>query len=196
MNLVRHSLPLVIALGLTVVGCSKQDTPAAAKAEAQAAVSAAQSYDDLAAGSKGFSVGALMAANPVYVMFDPQCPHCGHLWQATQPLLGKVKFVWVPVSFINGKSTGQGAALLSAPKPAELMSVHEGSLLANTGGIPAPADISADMAQAIKKNTELFNRLRVASVPYMVAKNARTGQVVSNTGAMPTPELAVFLGVD
>ncbi len=194
MNLVRITLTLVIALGLGLVGCSKQDTAAPEKAEA--GMSAAQSYDALAADGKGFSVGALMAANPVYVMFDPQCPHCGHLWQTVQPLLGKVKFVWVPVSFINGKSTGQGAALLSAAKPAELMSAHEASLLANTGGIPVPSDVPADMAQVIKKNTELFNRLGVASVPYMVAKNARTGQVVSNTGAMPTPELAVFLGVD
>jgi len=29
-----------------------------------------------------------------------------------------------------------------------------------------------------------------------VARNARTGQVVSNTGALATAELADFLGVD
>lgn len=196
MSPIRQIRPLLVALvatlSLALAGCSKQDAPA----KVEAGISAAQSYDTLATGSKGFAVGALMGANPVYVLFDPQCPHCGHLWQAAQPLLGKVKFVWVPVSFINGKSTGQGAALLSAAKPADLMSTHEASLLANTGGIPAPTDISADMVQAIKKNTDLFNSLGVASVPYVVAKNMRTGQVVTNTGAMPTPALAVFLGVD
>ena len=194
MNFTRLALPLVVVLGLTLLGCSKQDAPA--KAESQAGVSAAQSYDTLATSGKGFAVGPLMAANPVYVLFDPQCPHCGHLWQAAQPLLGKVKFVWLPVSFINGKSTGQGAALLSAANPGELMSAHEASILANTGGIPEATNIAADTAQAIKKNTELFNSLGVASVPYLVAKNARTGQVVSNAGAMPTPALAAFLGVD
>jgi hypothetical protein len=30
----------------------------------------------------------------------------------------------------------------------------------------------------------------------MVAKNSRTGQLVTNTGAMDTPALAAFLGIN
>ena len=90
---------LLAATAVGLAGCSQQDAPAAASAAK--ASSPAQSYDAVATTTKGFTVGAMMSANTVYVMFDPQCPHCGHLWQAAQPLLKKVKFVWVPVSFIG-----------------------------------------------------------------------------------------------
>lgn len=189
------ALPLALALG-TLAACGQQadssDTPAA-KASG---VSPAQAYDKISAQGKGFSVGALMAANPVYVLFDPQCPHCGHLWQASQALLPKVKFVWIPVSFINGKSAPQGAAILSASNPAEFMAAHEISLLAGTGGSPLPASVAPEVEAVIKANTELFNQLAVESVPYVVAKNIKSGQVVTNAGAMETAALAEFLGVN
>jgi thiol:disulfide interchange protein DsbG len=49
---------------------------------------------------------------------------------------------------------------------------------------------------AIKKNTLLFNSMGVESVPYIVAKNARTGQVITNNGALSTAALADFLGIE
>ena len=150
----------------------------------------------LAAEGKGFTVGALMAANPAYVLFDPQCPHCGHLWTASQALLPKAKFVWIPVSFINGKSAPQGAAILTAANPAEFMAAHEASLLAGSGGTPLPASVPPEVEAIIKANTVLFNDLAAESVPYMVAKNVKTGQVVANAGAMQTAALAEFLGVN
>ncbi|MDR7306357.1 thioredoxin fold domain-containing protein [Rhodoferax saidenbachensis] len=188
------ALPLAAALGLGLAACSQQDA-APAKAAASG-MAPAQAYDKIAAEGKGFTVGALMSANPVYVLFDPQCPHCGHLWQAAQPLLGKVKFVWVPVSFLNGKSAPQGAAILSASSPAEFMSAHEASILAGTGGAPLPASVAPELEATIKANTVLFNSLAVESVPYVVAKNSKTGTVVSNTGAMDTAALAAFLGAN
>jgi thiol:disulfide interchange protein DsbG len=191
LKLKNFALPLVAALVLVVSGCSKTEAPAQATAERPA-----QPYEAVAAQGKGFSVGAMMSANAVYVMFDPQCPHCGHLWDASLPLQKKVKFVWIPVAFISPKSEPQGAALLTAANPAELMTEHEKSLLAGTGGIAASASVPSDIALAIKKNTALFNSLGVDSVPYILAKNVRSGQVVTNTGAMTTPALADFVGVD
>jgi thiol:disulfide interchange protein DsbG len=138
----------------------------------------------------------MMSSNTVYVLFDPQCPHCGHLWQQSQPLLKKVKFVWVPVAFINAKSAPQGAALMTAVNPAELMTTHEASILAGTGGISASSSLSADVEAAIKANTQLLNSMGVESVPFIMAKNAKTGQVVTNTGALETAALANWLGVD
>ena len=182
---------LLLCLGLA--SCSKQDTPAAPTA---AAVAPAQSYDAVAKNGKGFTAGAMMSAQTVYVLFDAQCPHCGMLWNASQPLQKKVKFVWIPVSLMNPKSTLQGAALLTAANPQELMTAHEAALLAGTGGMMADANPSADAQAAIKSNTQLFNSLGATSVPYIVAKNARTGAVVTNSGAMQTPALAAFLGVD
>lgn len=189
MNIRLLALPLAMALALTSAGCSRQDGPAKA-----AVVAPAQSFE-AAAGAKGFTVGAMMSAHTAYVLFDPQCPHCGHLWQASVPLHKNMKFVWIPVAFINAKSAPQGAALLSAVNPTALMSEHEASLLAGAGGISASASISSELEAAIKANTKLFNSMGVDSVPYLIAKNARTGQVVTQTGALTTPALANFLGV-
>ena len=186
-------LPVIALLFLTVTACSQQES--VSKPTASAA-NPMQSYADVAAKAKGFTVGAVMSANTVYVLFDPQCPHCGHLWKQSQPLLKKVKFVWIPVAFINPKSAPQGAALLTAANPGELMSTHEASLLAGSGGIAASANPPADIEAAIKSNTQLLNSMGVESVPFIIAKQVQTGQVVTNTGTLETFALARFLGVD
>ena len=111
------------------------------------------------------------------------------------PLHGKARFVWIPVSIMNARSALQGAALLSAGNPAEAMTAHEKSILAGTGGMSAPARVSPDVELAIRKNTALFTSLGVDSVPYILARNANTGVVVSNSGALTTAGLAVFLGI-
>jgi thiol:disulfide interchange protein DsbG len=191
------------AMVLAVSACSKTEAPTAASApNASAAASTSatansgSSYDMVAADSKGFTVGALMSAQAVYVLFDPQCPHCGRLWQASVPLHSKVKFVWIPVSFNPTKSLPQGAALLSAANPVEAMTAHEQSLLAGTGGMSASADIPEELKQAITNNTQLLNRLGINSVPYLLGKHRKTGEVVSYNGAMDTAALANLLGVE
>lgn len=186
-------LPLVAA---ALAACSKADDKAEAAAPAAlSGMPPEQAYEKVAMDGKGFVVGSVMSANPVFVLFDPQCPHCGHLWTNSQPLLNKVKFVWIPVSFINGKSAPQGAAILSAANPHEFMAAHEASLLAGTGGAPLSGSMTPEMEATIKANTVLFNSLKVESVPYVIAKNAKTGTVVTNAGAMETAALATFLGV-
>ena len=189
-------LSLGAALALSLVGCSKQEAGSDSSAKSAAAAKPADPLQALATQGKGFTVGAMMSAQTVYVMFDPQCPHCGHLWEASKPLHKKAKFVWMPVAIINGKSAPQGAALLSAANPMELMSTHEQSILANQGGIAASASVSPEIEAAIKQNTQLFTSMQIDSVPYIVVKNARTGQVVTNNGALTTAALADFIGVD
>lgn len=187
--------PLIAALALGLGACSKPDTPATTVPASTVSIPAV-SYEKVAAQGTGFTAGALMSANTVYVLFDPQCPHCGHLWQASQSVLNKAKFVWIPVSIINAKSALQGAALLSAANPAELMTAHEASLLAGTGGLPGTDAPSPAIEATIKKNTQLFNELALESVPFVVAKNARTGQAITHSGAMDATALAQWLGVD
>lgn len=198
-------LVALTAVVLAATACSKTETsapgasPNASTAPAAAAAPAANtgtSYDMVAADSKGFTVGALMSAQPVYVLFDPQCPHCGRLWQASLPLHSKVKFVWIPVSFNPTKSLPQGAALLSAVNPLEAMTAHEQSLLAGTGGMAASADVPEELKQAITANTQLLNRLGVDSVPFLLGKHRKTGEIVSFNGAMETAALANLLGVE
>ncbi len=186
-----------IAGALALAGCSRTDdsTAASAAATAKPGAPVLDAYDQVAQQTKGFTVGPLMAANPVYVLFDPQCPHCGHLWQASLPLLKKVKFVWVPVAIVNAKSAPQGAALLTATNPVEAMNAHETSILAGSGGTSAPSSMAPDIEAAIKANTQALNALKAESVPMLIAKNASTGAVITRVGALDTAGLASFLGV-
>lgn len=188
----RLLLSLIACATLILGACSKQDTASATSQPSKQETSA----DAVAAQGKGFTVGSFMSANTVYVFFDPQCPHCGHLWQASVPLQKKIKFVWVPVAWINASSLPQGAALLTAANPTELMTEHETSLLSGKGGISAPASVDSEIEKAIKANTALLNSFGAESVPFVVAKNVRTGQTVSRNGALTTAALAELIGVD
>ena len=196
--LARSAAVLWLGLAVTLAGCSRTDAPTAGPAAtpSSATSAAATPYEQVAQQGKGFTVGAMMSANTVYVLFDPQCPHCGHLWQQSVALHKKVKFVWIPITLMNPKSAPQGAALLMAPNPSELMTTHEASLLAGTGGIAASSDIPAEIQQAIKTNTQLFNNLRGESVPMVVGKHAGTGAPIMQAGAMSTVALAALLGVE
>ena len=191
--MILHRLlsPFLLTLGLLMSACSPQDagnSSAPAKREISVATVAAQ--------AKGFAVGSMMSANTVYVFFDTQCPHCGHLWEASRGLQGKVKFVWIPVGMINAISSAQAAALLTAVDPGTLMGEHEASLLAGKGGISGSSSVPPDIEKAIKSNTQLLNSFGAEAVPFVVAKNLKTGQTVSRDGAMSTPALAEFLGLD
>jgi thiol:disulfide interchange protein DsbG len=188
------TLPIAGALALSLLACSPKE-PTADTAAAQS-IAIEQAYSAVEAQAKGFTAGAMMSANPVYVLFDPQCPHCGHLWQSAQPLLSRVKFVWVPVAIISAKSLPQGAALMQATDPVQAMSAHEQALLNGQGGMSASAGIPADIEAAIKANTQLLNQLGADSVPFLVARHLRSGQTVTRAGSMETPALAAFLGLD
>lgn len=185
----RHLLVWLVAVGLMLVACSPQNTTTTAPKRSP-------TVEIVAAEAKGFTVGAMMNANAVYVFFDAQCPHCAHLWQASVPLHKKARFVWIPIGMINPSSTSQGAALLSATDPGQTMAEHEASMLAGKGGMSVPSGVSQAMTNAIQSNTRLFNNLGVESVPFIVARNPRTGLTITRNGSMSTQALAELIGVD
>lgn len=191
MRLNLRAIAAISCVALLLGACTQKDTPGAAKPAKQEV-----SVQTVAAQAKGFTVGAVMSANTVYVFFDPQCPHCGHLWQASIPLHKKAKFVWIPVAWINASSLSQGAALLTAANPLELMTEHEALLLAGKGGISAPSGVGSDVEQAIKANTKLLSGFGAESVPFIVVKNSRTGETISRDGALATADLATLIGID
>jgi thiol:disulfide interchange protein DsbG len=190
----KHFLSFAaLAVATLVAGC--KDEPAnGATAGAPAAASASVSLSAIEAGAKGFTVGSVMSARTVYVFFDAQCPHCGHLWEAAKPLQSQAKFVWIPVAVLNKASLSQGATLLAAGDPVSAMNTHEASLLARTGGISAASGTEAQSAQ-VEKNTALLNSFGVSSIPYVVAKHATTGELVTQEGASNTAVLAARLGL-
>lgn len=193
---------LLAGLSAAVLGigaCSKNDTASTATSSSVGAGGKPQrtiSLEIVAAEAKGFTVGSMMSAVVAYVFFDPQCPHCGHLWNASLPLQKKVRFVWIPVGLINPTSSAQGATLLSAADPAKAMTEHETSLLAKQGGIGASAGVTDEVKQAVAANTALFNNLGLEGVPFTIVKNMRTGQPVTRGGSMETAALAELIGVE
>lgn len=191
MSLNRTLLTTLSLCAALLGGCSPQDSAQASKPARQEV-----SVQTVAAQAKGFTVGAMMSAHTVYVFFDPQCPHCGHLWQASLPLHKKAKFQWIPVAWINASSLTQGAALLASADPMALMTEHEASLLGGRGGIAASASVPAEVEQSIKANTQLLGSFGAESVPYVVAKNLRTGETRGREGALTTQALADLIGVD
>jgi thiol:disulfide interchange protein DsbG len=188
----RHFTPAMAALAAMgfLSACSRE-----AEAPPAPPIDRSQALQVLAAEGKGFTVGTLMAANTVYVLFDPQCPHCAHLWEAAKPLLRQARFVWLPVSLLNAKSLPQGAAILTAAKPAEAMDAHEKSLIAGQGGVSASASMPDDVKAAIEHNTALLNRLGGEGVPFIVARDPQGGGARTAGGAMPTAQLAAFIGL-
>ncbi len=186
-------MPCLLALTMALTACSRQDPETAA---ITAAPKRTASVEIVSREAQGFTAGAMMAANPVYVFFDAQCPHCGHLWVASVPLQKKVKFVWIPVGLLNASSGPQGAAIMSAAEPAKAMAEHETSMLAKQGGISAASGVKPEMEQAVKKNTALFTNLGLEGVPFIIARNARTGATVTRNGTLDTAGLAALAGVD
>lgn len=188
---------LAAVSGLGLIGCQGQSEGAPSQADAELApVSGPAEAYALAAKAHGFSVGQQMAANTVYVFFDPQCPHCGTLWKNAQPLLSRVRMVWVPVSLLSKASTPQGAYLLSVPDAQAKMNEHEASLSARTGGISVPlSGVSAEFKNKIEQNTKIFNALGARSVPYVVYRHTKTGEPSTSAGALPTEALSSLLGL-
>lgn len=176
-------------LGLMAACSPPSDAPSAPP------IGSDQALQVLAAEGKGFTVGTLMAAHTVYVLFDPQCPHCAALWESAAPLQKQARFVWLPVALLNAKSLPQGAAIMGADKPVDAMNAHEKSLMAGQGGTAASASVPAELEAAIKANTQLLNRLGAESVPYIVGRHARSGATVMQAGSMPTAALANLLGL-
>lgn len=187
----RYLLPIILLVSLLLGACSPPEADKVVVPTKRELSLAA-----ISAEAKGFTVGALMSTNTVYVFFDAQCPHCGHLWQASEALHSKVKFVWIPVRMNNAISAAQGAALLTAANPAALMAEHEASLLAGKGGIAASSSIPTEIEQAMQKNIALLNSFGAESVPFLVARNLKTGQTVSRAGALSSAALSEFLGLD
>ena len=179
---------LVGAAAMALAACSKQGEPAKESAPLPVTVETIESR------AKGFVVGQAMLAHVAYVFFDPQCPHCAALWSEVKPLVARARFVWIPVRLLGDKSLAQGAAILGAPDPLAAMEQNEASVRANQGGISA-TDAPQASKDAVTKNTELFTQFAFSGVPTLVAKNARTGEVVVIDGALPAAQIVERFGL-
>lgn len=193
MKALKFAAALVAALAL-LSGCGNKDNPASSSTGGADASKPAEAVniEAITAEGTGFTVGSPMSVKTVYVFFDAQCPHCSALWYAAKPIKS-VKFVWMPVRFINDASLHQGATILAAKDPIAAMDEHEALLTDKKGGITAVKGVEAQ-EEATRKNTALMTRFGFQSIPTIVTKNAQ-GTVISREGALPTADLAAFVGV-
>ncbi len=181
----------------TPSSASAPDAAAAGGTEtsATAAVGAAQDAYLLAATGQGFSTGPMMSAHTVYVFFDTTCPHCAHLWQAAQSLGNQLKVVWVPVGFLRPQSLPQGATILAAADPIAAMNENETSVANQGKGIAAAPTLDDEAIAKVRANTSLFKQFQSDSVPLIVYRNAKTGEVGQHAGALSGPELLALAGI-
>lgn len=182
---------LAAASVLTLAGC--EDSVKATSEPTLVSASQPLSMELLQRSANGFTVGQEMSTRVVYVFYDMQCPHCGHLWDAAKPLLQNVKFVWVPVGMLNRASIAQGATILEAKDPITAMDEHEKSLAARRGGMPADSGAMDRLGDKVRANSKLLESMGAQSVPYIVTKDPITGAMVTRAGALPTNELRALL---
>ena len=154
-----------------------------------------QKYEALKRLAKGVAIGPAASEYTVYVMFDPQCQHCARLWEESLPLQTTVRFVWVPVTFLDSRSVALSATLLSSTSPQEDLALQEASVLKRSEGIAGLSPVPPYLEAVIKSNTDLINRFHVLGVPYVVARNQTTSEYVAHEGVMSREVLKRFLGL-
>ncbi|VTU42752.1 MULTISPECIES: thioredoxin domain-containing protein [unclassified Variovorax] len=195
----KHRLStIILAAAASVFALSACDTSvatAATPAPAPFSTTVQAAYDSIAGQTTGFTLGAPLAAKVAYVFFDPQCPHCAHLWNAAQPLGASARIVWIPIGMLSRASAPQGATILGAADPAKAMTENETSILNRQGGLTADSDAVARFKDKVAANTALFNSMRAKDdgVPFIVTKV--NGEVRSQSGSLSTPQLKQFLGL-
>ena len=140
-----------------------------------------------------FNSGSLMATTQVYVLFDPQCPHCGALWKEVKDIKG-VNFRWIPVAFMKPQSLEQGAMFLSSNDPAQAMNTHEELMDKKTGGI-ITSNIKPEYRDQVKINTEYWKQ-NFESVPTLVFKNNKTQKHTILLGGLTREKLVEALGLN
>ena len=178
----RRSFLLSASASALLVACSAESNLGSSGAAGPSIPSVAPAtLEALIAAAHGFWVGSPMATTRMVVFFDPQCPHCGNLWRATEGLRGKARMLWVPVAILNRASATQGSAILVAPNSEEKMTEHESLLSSGKGGISAVGSPDQGAMQKIKSNSELFKLLQARSVP-LVYWADHDGRLVSEVG--------------
>lgn len=107
---------------------------------------------------------------PLMIFFDPQCPHCKNLWSAASAPENKdVSIIWIPVGILNNLSMSQAAAIMQAPDAEKVMNVHQADIASGGIGLKVnDADIQKDALEKVQRNTLLFGKMNLKSVPIIL----------------------------
>lgn len=197
----RHFHPAAIALAavFAISACDRPQVLGSTEAAGTVPVESKATADFASMNNlKGFTVGdgASAAALPTaYVLFDPQCPHCAHLWEAAKPLQSRVRLKWIPVGLLNGISTTQSAMLLEANDPVALMNANEATVTRTGRPLSTTEQVKAETLKSVEENTAMLRGLKVTSVPTLVYRDSETKALGIASGAMSTEKLVELLGL-
>ena len=138
--------------------------------------------DALPVRSSGFPQHPLARGRLIHVFFDPLCPHCQTLWQASQPL-GEMNFRWIPVAILAG-SAPSAAALLTTSQPQELFARIKAQ--SKNAALLPPSQAALDQVQS---NTDLLREAETTSVPLLLTRSG-SEVILRIEGALSTQALA------
>lgn len=185
------------AATLALAGCESSASPSSAAPQASASAPAADNFAELN-GLSGFNVGkgnSSMSMPKAYVLFDPQCPHCSHLWEAAKPLQSKVIIKWIPVGLLNGMSGTQAAMLLESADPIAMMSSNEAVFASTNRASTITAPVKDETRKKVDANTAMLRKLKATGVPTIVYRDPKTNAQTVLSGVPTTELLAGMLGV-
>lgn len=143
-------------------------------------------YDQFFMDAKGFDMST--PKNPslsVFVVFDPQCPDCIQFWKLSSQFSDRVRFIWLPVAILNSRSELQGALILSASSPADIMARQVNQFDAPSRGLATDdLRISGSTRDDVWSNSRMFRRAGGKNVPYLLyqdRQNKTQGSAQVNT---------------
>lgn len=132
-------------------------------------------YDQFFVDGKGFEMfQPPKSTNTVFVVFDPQCPDCIQFWKVAGLFKDYVRFIWLPVAVLNSRSEIQGALMLSASNPADLMARQVATFDTSSRGlVTEPAKVSSNFRDDVWRNSRIFRRGGGKSVPFLLYQDPK-----------------------
>lgn len=152
-------------------------------------------YNELLKDGKGLKKEGIKEGLPkVVIVYDTQCPWCSKLWNAAKPLTDKYDFRWYPVAVLRDLSISQGAAIIAADKPWQMMQTHEDHFKDEKirGLDTTEMKIEKKFRDDIWSNSKIFRKAGGTIVPLGVFKTP-SGKYLPILSGTDTEELTKIL---
>jgi thiol:disulfide interchange protein DsbG len=136
--------------------------------------------------ASGVDVGATSAPK-LYMIFDPNCPHCHDTWQKLRTMIfgGKLQVRLVPIGAFGPDSERAAAQFLRVANPLDAWDKYVAGDKDQLAG--APDAIALD---AVHNNHVLVDAWKIRTTPYIVYR-AKDGQVKIVQGEPENPDSLV-----
>jgi thiol:disulfide interchange protein DsbG len=134
----------------------------------------------------GVDVGAATAPK-LYMVIDPNCPHCHETWQAMRAAVfgGKLQIRLVPLGVFGPDSIRAAGQLLHASNPLDAWDKYVGGDKTQLAGDPDTATLTN-----IRDNHMLADLWHIQMTPYLVYR-AKDGQVKIVQGEPDHPDKVI-----